>query len=323
MIIKPIEAVKAETLEKIRNISAFSLPSNPSERGMTPEQIKARFYMPILAQASSVISELGRVIAEANAALGVLDKLFEGQSIVVDGEEITLDGLILMSEKGGVSLKDYFSGLEPKVESWLAKAKEVDTLVLAAENSKKGAESARAGAESAKTGAETARAGAESARDRILDLVVRSVSCAPSVEPSVEKTELGGVTQLTFYLPTGKPFRVAAIFSSVAEMEAGYASDGVGVGEFVTINTGNVEDEENARLYVKGDGGYSFVADLSGASGIRGTDGYTPVRGVDFMTEADFAYFDAHIDERLGEVGTALDELHAYAQALAAGGEAV
>ncbi|MBO5305818.1 MAG: hypothetical protein J6B12_03540 [Clostridia bacterium] len=86
---------------------------------------------------------------------------------------------------------------------------------------------------------------------------------------------------------------------------------------------GNIHLSFGIPRGVKGEKGEPGNAGKDGTNGVDGTDGYTPVRGVDFMTEADFAYFDAHIDERLGEVGTALDELHAYAQALAAGGEAV
>ena len=71
----------------------------------------------------------------------------------------------------------------------------------------------------------------------------------------------------------GDPFRVAKTYASVEEMNAGYASDGVPVGQFVMITTGNVNDEDNAKLYVKGETEYEFVTDLSGAQGIKGDKG--------------------------------------------------
>ena len=71
----------------------------------------------------------------------------------------------------------------------------------------------------------------------------------------------------------GDPFRVAKTYASVAEMNEGYASDGVPVGQFVMITTGNVNDEDNAKLYVKGETEYEFVTDLSGAQGIKGDQG--------------------------------------------------
>ena len=60
----------------------------------------------------------------------------------------------------------------------------------------------------------------------------------------------------------------------------------------------------------------------NGTPGARGESGYTPIRGVDYFTPEDIAYFDGRIDERLGAIGGALDELHAYAQGLVIGGDA-
>lgn len=72
---------------------------------------------------------------------------------------------------------------------------------------------------------------------------------------------------------TGDPFSVAKVYSSIAEMEAGYATDGVAVGGFVVIDTGDVEDEDNAKLFVKGDTKYDYLTDMSGAQGIQGPRG--------------------------------------------------
>lgn len=71
----------------------------------------------------------------------------------------------------------------------------------------------------------------------------------------------------------GDPFAVAKVYSSVSAMNSGYSSDGVAVGGFVVIDTGNVSDEENARLYVKGTSSYTYLTDLSGAQGMKGEKG--------------------------------------------------
>ena len=71
----------------------------------------------------------------------------------------------------------------------------------------------------------------------------------------------------------GDPFTVAKTFSSVAEMNAGFATDGVAEGSFVVIDTGDINDEENAQLYIKTATGYSYITDLSGAQGIKGDPG--------------------------------------------------
>ena len=73
----------------------------------------------------------------------------------------------------------------------------------------------------------------------------------------------------------GEGFEIKKTYSSVAEMNKSYDIDDVPLYGVVLINTGNVEDEENARLYVKGDATYQFLTDLSGAQGIRGERGKT------------------------------------------------
>ena len=79
--------------------------------------------------------------------------------------------------------------------------------------------------------------------------------------------------------PAGEPFTIAKTYESVEAMNAGYATDGVKVGQFVVIDTGNVEDEENARLYLKGEEAYNFLTDLSGATGMTGPQGPTGAKG--------------------------------------------
>ena len=77
----------------------------------------------------------------------------------------------------------------------------------------------------------------------------------------------------------GDPFTVAKVYTSVAEMNAGYSTDGVSEGGFVVIDTGNVEDEDNAKLYVKGASAYTYLTDLSGAQGMKGEKGDTGAKG--------------------------------------------
>lgn len=71
----------------------------------------------------------------------------------------------------------------------------------------------------------------------------------------------------------GDPFSITKTFPSVAAMNAGFATDGVKEGQFVLIDTGNVKDEDNAKLYVKGRSAYQYITDLSGATGMTGPAG--------------------------------------------------
>ena len=70
--------------------------------------------------------------------------------------------------------------------------------------------------------------------------------------------------------PQGEPFRVSKVYNSVAAMNAGFATDGVPEGGFVVIDTGDVEDIDNAKLYMKGATAYTYLTDLSGAAGMKG-----------------------------------------------------
>ena len=71
----------------------------------------------------------------------------------------------------------------------------------------------------------------------------------------------------------GEAFKVSKTYASVEAMQAGFAEDGLPNGAFVIIDTGNVEDPDNASLWCKGDSAYVYIADLSGMAGIRGPEG--------------------------------------------------
>lgn len=71
----------------------------------------------------------------------------------------------------------------------------------------------------------------------------------------------------------GEAFKVSKTYASVEAMQAGFAEDGLPNGSFVIIDTGSVEDPDNASLWCKGDSAYVYIADLSGMAGIRGPEG--------------------------------------------------
>lgn len=78
---------------------------------------------------------------------------------------------------------------------------------------------------------------------------------------------------------TGDGFSVAKIYSSVASMNSGYLTDGLAIGSFVMINTDNVADADNSKLYMKGNTAYTFLTDLSGSQGIKGDTGVQGNKG--------------------------------------------
>ena len=82
----------------------------------------------------------------------------------------------------------------------------------------------------------------------------------------------------------GKDFSIYKTYASISAMESDASN--VPEGEFVLIAS-NVEDEDNAKLYVKGEDSFVYLTDLSGATGIKGEKGEKgdkPVNGVDYNT---------------------------------------
>lgn len=72
----------------------------------------------------------------------------------------------------------------------------------------------------------------------------------------------------------GDSFVIKRTYPSVKEMEDNFNSSDVSIGEFVVINTNDIEDPENSRLYMKAEESWKFITDLSGATGITGLSAY-------------------------------------------------
>lgn len=81
--------------------------------------------------------------------------------------------------------------------------------------------------------------------------------------------------------PQGNPFSIKKIYSSVEEMNKDYSSENIQINDFVIINTGDVEDEDNAKLFIKGETTFEFITDLSGAQGIQGPAGPQGPQGIE------------------------------------------
>lgn len=72
----------------------------------------------------------------------------------------------------------------------------------------------------------------------------------------------------------GDAFVIVKTYPSIQAMQDDYNNPEVTIGQFVMIDTGNVENEEDSRLYLKGDTEWKFISDLSGAQGIQGLSAY-------------------------------------------------
>lgn len=72
----------------------------------------------------------------------------------------------------------------------------------------------------------------------------------------------------------GDAFTYKKEYPSVEAMEADWGTADVKSGEYVLINTNDVEDPDDAKVYLKTQEGWKFIVDLSGMQGIQGWSAY-------------------------------------------------
>ena len=71
---------------------------------------------------------------------------------------------------------------------------------------------------------------------------------------------------------SGEPFRIFKSYASIDAMVADFGNESVPLGGFVVIASGT-DKSDNGKLYLKEENAYSFIVDLSGATGIQGPRG--------------------------------------------------
>ena len=91
--------------------------------------------------------------------------------------------------------------------------------------------------------------------------------------------------------PAGGGLKISAIVESVAMLDT---LTGMVNGDIALINTGNVQDEDNAKLFSYQDGAWTLLSDLSGPEGSNGVPGDS---ALDIFNELSKTYSDADLDK--------------------------
>lgn len=138
-------------------------------------------------------------------------------------------------------------------------------------------------ATAAKEGAETAAQSANTAASNANEKAVLADTAAANANDTAEHPTYIGQDHYVYkwnktaqaYDKTdiytkGDAFSIKKVYASVANMEADKSNPDITEGDFVLVNTGDVEDPDNAKLYVKADGDFEFLVDMSGAIGFTG-----------------------------------------------------
>lgn len=98
------------------------------------------------------------------------------------------------------------------------------------------------------------------------------------IGPKGDKGEKGGQGEKG---EQGNPFAIKKSYVSIIEMNADFVNNNVNENEFVIINTIDMNHEDNAKLFIKGETEFQLVTDLSGAQGIQGPQGVQGIQGQD------------------------------------------
>ena len=277
-----ISAVSEDIKQAIARKSAASLPVNPTEKGFKPQDIINMLYKPIIDTANSAISEIDRVVKEANVAL---------TQIISD-----TNNEFETRDNSNTEFKEEYDKTVEALKKSIAKMGINDMKCIGSDEN--GGNIYRFYAHDSNWyGDITAPKG--EAGDGVASVTYEGTDGQGG---NVYKQLYTSGKAVTFTAPRGEPgtgFRISKAYSSISEMENGYYSDEVPLYGFVIIDTGSVEDDDNAKLYYKGENEYLYLTDLSGSQGIKGepgkdgkngqngADGYTPQKGTDYFTIVD------------------------------------
>lgn len=161
---------------------------------------------------------------------------------------------------------------------------EAYTKVIQGEAGRVNAETARVEAEKARVAAENKRETDFSASKKACDDATAKANSTYSHPPYVDKDGYyykWNVTTSSYNKTdvnlTGKAFQIKKVFASVSAMNATDVNT-FAENDFILINTVNVEDADNAKLYVVAlnEQGHKFYSYLVDMSGFRGFTGKTP-----------------------------------------------
>ena len=103
-----IQHIQNTKLNAIKRKSVQPLPNRPSSQGMSAEQIKNAFWKFVLDNEDSIVSEIGRIINEANVEL---DKKFDSKR---DKEHSFKN--ITINENGDLVETDYIHVGDVKIQ---------------------------------------------------------------------------------------------------------------------------------------------------------------------------------------------------------------
>ena len=266
-----------------------------------PADVLAQFQKPATDAAAEVRKKMDGITEEANTLMGDVRELessvstAESERVEAEKERVNAESARRVAEVNRENSEDERDTAETgrvnaestRVSNENAR-KTAETGRVNAENTRVSQENARKTAETGRVDAEKARVTAEN--NRVTEFATlkqnAETATANANDTANHSTYIGedhyvykwnkatkAYDKTDIYVK-GDAFSIKKVYASVAALQADVNNAEIEVGDFVLVNTNNVEDPDNAKLYVKvntnGSYAYDFLVDMSGAIGFTG-----------------------------------------------------
>lgn len=262
----------------MRGPSAYALAVENGYKGTEVEWLAS--LSKASEDAASVALAAAKTAEQTNASVSAVESLrAEAERLRVEAETFRTEAERVRAIAEAARLKEEEKRISGETDREIA------------ETSRKEAETARAEAERLRAEAEAQRAKDSAAAIENAGAATASAntSAAAAQETADHPTYIGAdhyvykwnketkAYDKTDIFVKGDAFSIKKVYTSVSEMEADTENAEIKEGDFVLINTGDVENPDNARLYIRSSAGFDFLVDMSGAIGFTGK---TPQLGI-------------------------------------------
>lgn len=262
----------------MRGPSAYALAVENGYKGTEVEWLAS--LSKASEDAASVALAAAKTAEQTNASVSAVESLrAEAERLRVEAETFRTEAERVRAIAEAARLKEEEKRISGETDREIA------------ETSRKEAETARAEAERLRAEAEAQRAKDSAAAIENAGAATASAntSAAAAQETADHPTYIGAdhyvykwnketkAYDKTDIFVKGDAFSIKKVYTSVLEMEADTENAEIKEGDFVLINTGDVENPDNARLYIRSSAGFDFLVDMSGAIGFTGK---TPQLGI-------------------------------------------
>lgn len=211
-----------------------------------------------------------------------ISKEIQSFKTAVYGKDVR-NSMVSLAEKVNIEATTAANSSKDSAASSASSAQDANTAIGIANAAKDESDTAAINANEKAVLANNAAQAANIAAAGAIDAAEAANNIAGEVESKLIAGELKGETgpegPQGVQGEAGMPFQITKVYPSIDDMNSGYDSDDVEVGQFVIINTDDTEDPDNAKLYIKGSSTYDFITDLSGATGMQGPQGVQGLQG--------------------------------------------